>query len=90
MGGGFQCSGDIDMRRWLIDANVCGVGIQRADRYPGGLVVASYPHLVAAEAENDPLVLVIKVQPELIAAGITVARLKVGGCEAIGGRSAFM
>ncbi len=78
-------AGDVDMWRRLIDANIGGIGIERIDWYPGGLVVAPDPDLVAGEAERDPLILIIEIEPDLVAGGI--AGKIEGGDQAVGCRS---
>src|SRR5580700_4320350 len=58
------------MRRRLIDTDVGRVGIERINGYPGRLVAAPDPDLVAGEAERDPLVLIIEIEPDLVGGGI--------------------
>src|SRR5258706_12641786 len=73
------------MGRRLVDADLCSAGVQDICRYPGRLIIAPDPDLVAAQGEIVALVLVVKIQPDLVTGGI-VRQVK-GGDQAVGRRN---
>src|ERR1700749_4445715 len=63
LAGGFEDTGDIDMRRGLIDAVIGGVSVVGSSGDPWGPVITADQDLVAGQAEIDALVVIVEIEP---------------------------